>query len=531
MAHVFGSSAQWITEVAKSVLATGWDGLVPEEADTVVFSLLQLPPSLLADVVAYVMQECGMQAPASEPGQPGSSLAAAFASLPPAIHPAFVSNAIASQPTGHLKVSPDDADRVLSLLPCAAAQHMCSGLQSLHVADFQNDMRPGTAALLAQAIAAQPSLTSLQMSKSVGHEALGSFAACLTHRALPHLVNLSIDLDSEPGSSAQLGLCLRHMPALTKISIRLAQLPQPERMVESLSAYTRLAATPAHLPALRYLDVIEVFELDDDAMPIDDSRSYTSSGVPALFGAIDAPALTSLGLICCVQPAETLNAIVQRLARFPALQEVCVNSNVEVTFQPPFLCTSPPRAAAGLSKLHALTCLEVNTCGHASAVSSATTFADLATTSLKSLAIKTPPVYESKVPSSTRSKMAAGRAWQGFYPLLGRLTGLTELSLKCTACVLTSGLRLDHPRDGDNSAAGVASSALIQELRKLSALEKLTLDLYDCSEYELAHVSDAVASACKHLTGLTELKLCMSPGGSRSLRLCTYLNGTAASRA
>lgn len=526
MAHAFGSSAQWITEVAKSVLATGWDGLVPEEADTVVFSLSQLPPSLLADV----MQECRMQAPASESGQPRSPLAAVFACLVPAIHPAFDSNEIASHPAGHLDVTPDDADRVLSLLPYAAAQHMCSGLQSLHVAKFQNDMRPGTAGLLARAIAAQPSLTSLQMSKSVGHEALGSFAACLTHRALPHLVNLSIDLDSEPGSSAQIGLCLRHMPALTKIFIRLAQLPQPARTVESLSAYTRLAATPAHLPALRDLAVIEVFELDDDAMP-EYSRSYTSSGVPALFGVIDAPALTSLFLDCGVQPAETLNAIVQRLARFPALQEVCINSDNVVHFQPPFVCATPPRAAASLSKLHALTRLDVRTCGHASAVSSATAFADLATTSLKSLAITVPPVYESRVPSSPRSEMAAWRAWQLFYPVMGRLTGLTELSLTCTACVLTSGLWLDHPRDGDNSALGVASSALIQELRKLSALEKLNLDLSDCSDYELAHVSDAVASACEHLTGLTELKLCMSPGGSRSRKSCAYLSGTAASRA
>ena len=266
--------AAWVDMFSKRIMPSRWaDG---DAATALQCSLLQLPSHLLSRVLTDCLAT--------------HRLDALLCALPATLHPSLVS-VCASQAAGAITLphTLPHLDTVLSCLAitsCPPPGLISVDLPSTYCEGTESDMY---AALLARALSAHPSLTSLGLHQVVLPVSyFRHLGLSLAHTALPNLVSLHLCSEVFPDGCVELARCLKHLSALTFLHAELCFedcLPA----ASSLGAYVSIAASPARLVNLKQLVVGEGHHIDRRKL-----HSSSRSTGHRLFPLLATPNLTSL---------------------------------------------------------------------------------------------------------------------------------------------------------------------------------------------------------------------------------------------
>lgn len=439
------NDAKWIKTLAEMVVETGWPE--SEEINIMLYELLRLPPYLLCRVLCEILRT--------------HTLSDLLREYPTTLHPSLLSAAASK---GDLELDHDVAGDALPLLPGTVVPDPgLSGIQ-LH-STLPDGSRNGSAnvtgALLARAVAAHPSLTTLSLGRiALDPGWLRSFSACLPHGALPHLVDLTLSINR--GGCADLATSLALLPALTSLNVTLnapVTLAHPAAM--SLSSFTRLAAAPASLPQLQRLTVWEGCEkYNTGARPakfLGLRHSIDATCAHSFLSVLTTPALQRLHLELQT-PRVPLPTLLSNLLRFTALEELHISAASRLAD------IETAVFGAATFELPVLATLTVESVCVASAATVAAAFAELATTTLTSLDVVATDLADGAVfPYKDRCTGAViADAWQGCFCVIGRCNTLQRLQLRCLSAVEAGDQRADFDRC---LASGIAQSTALTHLR------------------------------------------------------------------
>lgn len=283
---------EWTNMLGLRAYATDWQG--GPDADCMTYSLLSLPPHLLHPVLSA----------ANGQGNGLWDLIDAFpAQLHSAVLTACTEDKTLSVPAKHA--------RTLELLPSIVFPP--PGLLRLHVAG--HTPRQGglpsqaSAAILARALIAQPSLTQLLFTTLLEPKWLSRLSACLSATALPSLASLGLVINAPPhgspagcpGAAAAVVRSLKCFPSLRSLQVGIQRHSPRTEQHPALSTLLHSAACPAALSSLEYLNLTEGCEDDENDADSDDDEPndaalHKASLMLHLLPLLHAPALTSLEL-------------------------------------------------------------------------------------------------------------------------------------------------------------------------------------------------------------------------------------------
>ena len=366
---------RWLAECAERILSNDWSD--EASADSIVSHLLMLPHHLLHRVLATCITSQGLPD---------------LYTLPSVLHDVLVTCAASG---GSLTI-PHTADR-LFYLHLAHASLPDPGLRSLTqrrpnlLPRLRQQRRPATytavAVLLARALAAHPSLRTLDLSPvNMPPPALRAMAAGLGVNSLPHLSTLHITAALHADAAFALSELLKKLP-----SARTARLSFQEDMPgegllpgeQGLREAFHSAVYPAMMPKLARLNLYEALvSFEKVESPPGPSR------VEQLLSFMHAPALACVSLhidnvhvasrpllaglsrfasLRCLFINADCHPLKQRLvavgmaqATLPALQKLTVQVNCKTAS---FELAHTVAAAAVATLTHLLYCV-VSCCGH-----------------------------------------------------------------------------------------------------------------------------------------------------------------------
>lgn len=420
-------------------------------ANDMLCSLLHLPPQLLKRVLSAAVAAKGLD-----------DLLGTF---PLPLHPSIIAAAAAS---GSLQLPKLAVDTFLMLL--ASTPIPPPHLLSLRAPDasFPAAYPTATAALLARALVAHPSLTTLKLDGLRLRPAwIRELSTSLSATTLPALAELCISTDVHPGGCAELGAALKNLPALTSLDVRLRFNKTPAAAAPTLATYIRSAACPAQLTCLQRLMFVELHD-DDDLS----SQAQSASSVHHLLPLFRAPALSYLRF---ASDAATISypALLRALRHFSSLQLLYVDAELreagDAAAAGAAAAAQPPPLAAAACTLEALQKIDIKSGCAIAPVTLAAAAAAQAGGALTSLSLQHLHVGRGRYAAKHTSQQLRA-AWGGLLPVLGRCAGLRQLELD-NLCGVPGG-------DVSPSAAAAApgwSEALAAALTPLTALTRLAL--------------------------------------------------------
>ena len=188
------------------------------------------------------------------------SVADLVQALPVTLHQPLMAAAAAAA-DGAINVPHDLPGLYLTLL--ATTEIPPPGLQTMEICapgrthNKRTCMTPVQAALLARTLAAHSSLTNVNfLEVPMKPPVLERFAACLPRGALPRLAELQIRTDEHPGGCAAVSSCLKRLPSLSRLHIRIKQ--NSTNGGPSLASFRCAAASRVSLPSLVSLSIMEL---------------------------------------------------------------------------------------------------------------------------------------------------------------------------------------------------------------------------------------------------------------------------------
>lgn len=504
-------SDRWTSSLASRVISNGWDDRTA--SDAMMASLLSLPSHVLSRVISLCIASEGSEA--------------VFAILPPPLQDIAISCAASD---GDLHV-PQAAD-TLFFLHLAKAIIPGAGLLSIVVPQFRTGPTLATAAMLARALCAHPSLTSLDLSD--GYMRVKEFhtlTAALQITSLPALQIVRISVQANSGDLSDVVEFLKKTASARSILINLVW-TNSDAAVQgyacSLQTAVRFAASPAHLQHLEDLVIHETAECEDDEGM--DQVQYSLLG--HLLASIRAPKLSHINL---GTEARYLSraALLVSLSRFENLRSLVVDAEA---LEPE--AGNLPSIAAKVS-LPALADLTVEGCCGWLPLEIAAAVAAAARSSLMALTVKNSgqSYFDTCVCRDSGCCSADERAKiSRFWPAVGACVRLTSLTIRMlpavqpgeealqfskavagclgdlrrlTCLVLepsglsTKCVQLDRPEyactlNGAVVGPALAALTVLQELHMSSGVGELVIE-----------EPDALLASCGELLGLRTLGLCV----------------------
>ena len=433
----------WIDMLSDRALATKW--FDPQPGNDMLCSLLHLPGLLLKRVLTACLACKGLD-----------DLLSAF---PLPLHPCIIAAAAA---TGSLQIPKYAVDTFLMLL--ATTPIPPPTLVTLRTADASPaaSFPTATAALLARARAAHPSLTSLKLDGTRLKPAwVRVLSTSLSPTALPNLSELCISTDVHPSGCAELGACLKNLPALTSLDVRMRFNKTPATAAPTLATYIRSASAPAQLTQLQRLMFVELHD-DEDLSAQPSSQSCFHLLLP-LFR---APALTYMRF---ASDAASISyaALLRSLRHLSSLQLLYVDAELREGGDSAAVPRAATAASAPSAALPALQKIDIKSGCAIAPLTMAAAAAAQACSSLTCLSLQHLHVGRGRYAAKSTSDHLRA-AWGSLLLTVARCTGLRQLELDNLCGVPGSG------------AAGPAGSpawsdALAAALTPLTALTRLAL--------------------------------------------------------
>eukprot|EP00892_Ulva_mutabilis_P005616 jgi/Ulvmu1/3426/UM016_0045.1 len=506
VADVLGDrdSGAWIDMLAQRALDAKWTD--SHQANDMLCALLRLPALLLRRVLSACLASKGLD-----------DLLAAF---PLPLHPPIIA---AAATTGSLQIPRHAVDTFLMLL--ATTPMPAPPLISLRTADASpaSAFPTATAALLARALAAHPSLTSLKLDGTRLRPAwVRELSSSLSTAALPKLCELCISTDVHPSGCAELGACLKSLPALTALDVRIRFNKSPTAAAPTLATYIRSASSPAQLTSLQRLMFVELHD-DDDLS----GQPASHSCVHLLLPLFRAPALTYMRF---ASDAASISypALLRSLVHLSSLQLLYIDAEVRQRGGPyasraavaaaaaygvscggtaAVAAAAPAAAPAAVAALPALQKLDVKSGCAIAPLTMAATVAAHAGASFTCLSMQHLHVGRGRYAAKCSSDELAA-AWDSLLLNAGLCTGLRHLELD-NLCGVSGG-------GSEASTAAAAASrewtdALAAALTPLTALTRLSLQgvCEHCSPRMQSVLrvlrGDVFSGALRTLTGLQSL--------------------------
>lgn len=463
----------WMDLLGKRVNSTDWN--CTYQADSMVYSLLRLPPRLQQPVLTTASSGAG-------------SLWKLIDKCPTSLHSAILSATIKDNkltvPAHHFSILDIVATTVFpfpGLLQLTVAGPPING-----TGHFQT-----SAALLSRAVDAHPSLTTLFFNKFLHPQWLIKFSSCLQPSALTRLCDLRINIRAHPCGCDALVRCLRSCSHIHTLHVDIQLNSIKGEQLPTLGMLRRSAASPVYL---RRLTVLRLAIYCTTRTPKNRSDSFRAFAADItllqLLPFLNAPALTSLAL--ATDGADVFMLPLRlALGNLTTMQHLCIDAAVLQG------CTEDGDPAPQLPQT--INTLEIRSGEAAAPLTTAAVLAATAPASLKRLRLTRSPRNSDHWPDRPdQASEHCGNiklALHLFAKVVVRFTLLQSLSLD----VLAVGM-------GSDGSIGVAAV-----LSKLPQLMALSLQ----SERDLAGWESAPVLFCSpiipvlsQLQGLQRLRLC-----------------------
>lgn len=443
VADVLGDTdgTAWVEMLTQRALSAKWQD--SKHANDMLCSLLHLPAQLLKRVLGACVSAKGLD-----------DLLAAF---PLPLHPFIIAAAASS---GSLQLPKHAVDTFLTLL--AATPIPPPSLLSLRAADASLPAAypTATAALLARALAAHPSLTTLKLDGlRLKPSWIRELSTSLSTTALPNLAELCISTDVHPCGCAELGSCLKNLPALTSLDVRLRFNKVPATSAPTLATYIRSASSPAQLSRLHRLMFVELHD-DEDLS----SQPQSASCVHLLLPLFRAPALTYMRFASDAAVV-SYPALLRALRHFTSLQLLYVDAELR---EDAVAGAPSPQPLTGA--LAALQKIDIKSGCAVAPLTLAAAAAGQAGGALTSLSLQHLHIGRGRYAAKYTSPQLKA-AWGALLPALSRCGGLRQLDLD-NLCGVPGASNEGAAAD---AAAPGWTEALATALSPLTALTRLAL--------------------------------------------------------
>lgn len=303
-----GKDSRWIDMLANEALATEWSD--PETSNNALCSLLDLPSPLLHRVLSACIKT--------------QSLTRVLTAFPPPLH---LSTLISSADNGHVDIHHHPSHLLLMLL--SSDLFPPPGLRSLRIGEPRHRavIPTSSAVLIARAVAAHPSLTSLSIRGTLTAAALRKFHACLVPAAPTNLTSISlrdITINGGPPAAAH---TLAAFTSLTHVEI---YFNSDTSLSPSLRPYARRVFSPTLLPCLHTLKLIEP-GLPGSALC---QTSEEGSCIPLFLPLIRAPSITCM-TVNRLLTSLSIPALQSALSHYTSLQQLNIVADfADPTVQP-----------------------------------------------------------------------------------------------------------------------------------------------------------------------------------------------------